>query len=151
MWPVAMISFSSGVTPGYGSALYRFLPKGCKGSVIFQQKSRSVGLSYVAKEALQVRFGKGVQQVPLSLFSQASSRQAAEAPNQVPGTGPAKLFIACLNSVANDSSVYVVSVLISDIVLHEYGSLAPQPKHSAQVLMMAAEYPVEADRKYCRC
>ena len=110
-----------------------------------------MGLSYVAKEVLEVGLRKGIQQVFLLLFSQASSRQAAEAPNQVPGTGPAKLFIACLNSVANDSSVCVVSVLISDIVLHEYGSLAPQPKHSAQVPMMAAEYPVGADRKYCRC
>jgi hypothetical protein len=44
-----------------------------------------VGLSYVAKEVLQVVFGKGAQHVLLLLLSQESSHQAAEVPNQVPG------------------------------------------------------------------
>jgi len=40
------------------------------------------------------------------------------------------LFIICVNIIANDPSVGGVSVLISDIILHEYRSLAPQAKHT---------------------
>ena len=61
------------------------LPKGGKSSVIVQQKSRLVGLSYVAKKVLQVVFGKGAQQVLLLLLSQKPNHQATEVPNQVPG------------------------------------------------------------------
>src|SRR5271169_1593402 len=79
--------------PGIGERLVSILSKWGKSSVIPEQESRLVGLSYVAKEVLQVGIGKGVQQVLLLLFSQASSHQAAEAPNQVPGTGPANCLL----------------------------------------------------------
>jgi len=101
------------------------LSKGGKSSVISQHKSRLVGLSYVAKEVLEVGLRKGIQQVFLLLFSQASSRQAAEAPNQGPGAGPANCLL--LSEWCCKRLQRLRRLRFNQF---DYGSLAPRPKHT---------------------
>ena len=61
------------------------LLKGRKSSVIVHQQCRLVGLRYIAKEVLQIVFGKGIQhRISLLLLRQKPNHQATEAPKSSP-------------------------------------------------------------------